>query len=183
MVGPSGSDGSDDQTELTESQDTFDLVGTRKKKLTGMHMRSQIYSQGGWPWLITGQSSPVWSHTVHEYMGHRPVYQRQAKIIGYCSWSLLNIAAYKHSCAVRLRFHSCSLSYSLLRTEVVCQKLPFIGSCEAEKAIIPNSAQLHIRGFIQIKLTIIRHIFFFLWTHMRMHLVTCNCSIVIITLL
>ena len=47
MVGPSGSDGSDDQTELAESQDTFDLVGTRKKKLTGMHMRSQIYSQGG----------------------------------------------------------------------------------------------------------------------------------------
>jgi len=36
MVGPSGSDGSDDQTELAEGQDTFDLVGTRKKKLTGM---------------------------------------------------------------------------------------------------------------------------------------------------
>ena len=36
LLGPSGSDGSDDQMELAESQDTFDLVGTRKKKLTGM---------------------------------------------------------------------------------------------------------------------------------------------------
>jgi len=76
------------------------------------------------------------------------------RIIDYCGWSLLNIAAYKHSGAVRHRFDSCPLSYSLLRTEVVCQKLPFIVSCGAEIAIIPNSAQLHIRGFIQIKLTI-----------------------------
>ena len=32
---------------IRKSETTFDLVGTRKKKLTGMHMRSQIYSQGG----------------------------------------------------------------------------------------------------------------------------------------
>ena len=120
----------------------------------------------------TEHSSLIWNVLV-QYMSTWVIDQStrdKPRIIGYCSWSLLNIAAYKHSCAVRHRFHSCSLSYSLLRTEVVCQKLPFIRSCGAEKAVIPNSVQLHIRGFIQIKLTIIRHIFFFLWTHMRMRL-------------
>lgn len=33
IPGLSGSDGSDDQ--MADNQDTFDLVGTRKKKLTG----------------------------------------------------------------------------------------------------------------------------------------------------